>query len=171
MNRMRTSAAILATAGALTAAQLGVAGAASASEKPTARTESAAPSAAPRSSGCPIDIVYTSRFQIDRNGWVTNGGLYFGLKSKSTKTFKKVSFTVTNVKNIRFGRATPTGGKVTRKTSQTVKVYDKSLAPKAKLGVKVRTHLLNTRKYRVKFTVRGNGWSCAVNQGTWGAGS
>ncbi|CAM5237537.1 hypothetical protein SALBM135S_00667 [Streptomyces alboniger] len=108
-------------------------------------------------------------FQIDRNGWVTNGGLYFGLKSKSTKTFKKVSFTVTNVKNIRFGKATPTGGKVTRKTSKSVTVYDKSLAGKAKLGVKVRTHLLNTRNYRVKFSVRGEGWNCAVDQGTWGA--
>ncbi|QEV17815.1 hypothetical protein CP975_10110 [Streptomyces alboniger] len=169
MNRMRTSVAVLATAGALTAGQLGTAGAASASVKPEPKAASAAPSAAPRSSGCPIDIVYTSRFQIDRNGWVTNGGLYFGLKNKSTKSFKKVSFTVTNVKNIRFGRATPKGGKVTHKTSKTVTVYDKSLAGKAKLGVKVRTHLLNTRSYKVKFSVRGNGWNCAVDQGTWGA--
>ncbi len=169
MNRMRTSVAVLATAGALTAGQLGMAGAASASAKPEPKAASAAPSAAPRSSGCPIDIVYTSRFQIDRNGWVTNGGLYFGLKNKSTKSFKKVSFTVTNVKNIRFGRATPKGGKATHKTSKTVTVYDKSLAGKAKLGVKVRTHLLNTRSYKVKFSVRGNGWNCAVDQGTWGA--
>ncbi|MEU5577659.1 MULTISPECIES: hypothetical protein [Streptomyces] len=166
---MRTSVAVLATAGALTAGQLGMAGAASASEGPSARAASAAPSAAPRTAGCPIDIVYTSRFQIDRNGWVTNGGLYFGLKNKSTKSFKKVSFTVTNVKNIRFGRATPTGGKVTHKTSKTVTVYDKSLAGKAKLGVKVRTRLLNKNTYKVKFAVRGNGWNCSVDQGTWGA--
>ncbi|MEU8955585.1 hypothetical protein AB0C93_14905 [Streptomyces sp. NPDC048518] len=161
---MRTSAAVLATAGALTAAQLGLAGSASATSGPSA------PKASPRAvSGCPIDIVYTSRFQIDRNGWVTNGGLYFGLKNKSTKTIKKVTFTVTNVKNIRFGKATPTGGKVTRRTTKTVSVYDKSLAGKAKLGVRVRTHLLNTRSYKVKFAVHGTGWNCAVNQGTWGA--
>ncbi|MFH8606014.1 hypothetical protein ACH4D5_00750 [Streptomyces sp. NPDC018029] len=165
---MRTSAAVLATAGALTAAQLGLAGSASAATGPTA--PKAAPKASPSAvSGCPIDIVYTSRFQVDRNGWVTNGGLYFGIKNKSTKSFKKVSFTVTNVKNIRFGRATPKGGKVTHKTSKTVTVYDKSLAGKAKLGVKVRTRLLNTRSYKVKFSVRGTGWNCAVNQGTWGA--
>ncbi|MEU6126190.1 hypothetical protein [Streptomyces sp. NPDC047123] len=161
---MRTSAAVLATAGALTAAQLGLAASASAATGP------AAPKASPRAvSGCPIDIIYTSRFQIDRNGWVTNGGLYFGIKNKSSQSFKKVTFTVTNVKNVRFGKATPTGGKVTRRTTKTVSVYDKSFAGKAKLGVKIRTHLLNTRSYKVKFSVRGTGWNCAVNQGTWGA--
>lgn len=164
MNRMRTSAAVLATAGALTAVQLGLAGSASAATGPTA------PKAAPRAvAGCPIDIVYTSRFQVNREGWVTNGGLYFGIKNKSTKSFKNVTFTVTNVKNIRFGKATPKGGKVTRKTSQTVSVFDRSLKGKAKLGFRVNTHLLNNRHYKVKFTVHGTGWNCAVNQGTWGA--
>ncbi|QEU94737.1 hypothetical protein CP970_31060 [Streptomyces kanamyceticus] len=164
MNRMRTSAAVLATAGALTAAQLGLAGSASAA------TGSAAPKAAPRAvAGCPIDIVYTSRFQINRNGWVTNGGLYFGIKNKSRSTIKNVTFTVTNVKNVRFGRALPKGGKVTHKTSKTVSVFDKTFKGKAKLGFKVNTHLLNTRSYKVKFAVHGTGWNCAVNQGTWGA--
>ncbi|WP_224059339.1 hypothetical protein [Streptomyces kanamyceticus] len=161
---MRTSAAVLATAGALTAAQLGLAGSASAA------TGSAAPKAAPRAvAGCPIDIVYTSRFQINRNGWVTNGGLYFGIKNKSRSTIKNVTFTVTNVKNVRFGRALPKGGKVTHKTSKTVSVFDKTFKGKAKLGFKVNTHLLNTRSYKVKFAVHGTGWNCAVNQGTWGA--
>ncbi|ATL27301.1 hypothetical protein KY5_2283 [Streptomyces formicae] len=169
MNRMRTSAAVLATAGALTAAQLGLAGSASAATGPTA-PKAASAKAAPRAvAGCPIDIVYTSRFQIDRNGWVTNGGLYFGIKNKSRSSIKNVTFTVTNVKNVRFGKATPTGGKVTRRTSKTVSVFDKSFKGKAKLGVKVRTHLLNTRSYKVKFAVHGTGWNCAVDQGTWGA--
>lgn len=166
MNRMRTSAAVLATAGALTAAQLGLAGSASAA------SGTAAPSAAPRAvAGCPIDIVYTSRFQIDRNGWVTNGGLYFGIKNKSTKSIKKVTFTVTNAKNVRFGKATPKGGKVTHRTTKKVSVYDKSLAGKASLGFRVRTHLLNSRSYKVNFTVHGTGWNCSVNQGSWGAGA
>lgn len=166
MNRMRTSAAVLATAGAITAAQLGLAGAASASEGPKAAPT--ASKVAPRSAGCPIDIVYTSRFYTNSNGWVTGNGLYFGLKNKSTKSFKKVTFTVTNVKNIRFGSAKAKGGKVTRKTSRTVSVHTKTLKKKASLGVQVRTRLLNTRSYKVKFSVRGNGWNCAVNQGTWG---
>lgn len=171
MNRTRTTAAVLATAGAITAAQLGLAGAASASTpSPKTAPRSAAPSAAPRVSGCPIDIVYTSRFYIDSHGWVTNGGLYFGIKNKSRASFKKVTFTVTNSKNVRFGSAKAKGGgKISHKTSKTVSVYKKTLKGKAGLGIKVRTHLLNKRHYKVKFAVRGNGWNCAVNQGTWGA--
>lgn len=158
MNRMRTTTTVLATAGLLTAAQLGLAGGAFAAAQ------------APASSGCPIDLVYPSRFYIDSHGWVTNGGLYFGIKNKSTtKTFKKVSFTVTDVKNIRFGSAKATGGKVTHKTSKTVTVYTGTLNKKASLGVKVQTHLLNTHSYKVKFTLHGSGWTCAVNQGTWGS--
>ncbi|MET8689602.1 hypothetical protein ABZV77_35910 [Streptomyces sp. NPDC004732] len=160
---MRTSAAVLATAGALTAAQLGLAGSASAASGPTA-TKSA-----PRAvSGCPIDIVYPKRFSYDANGNVTNGGLYFGIKSKTTKSIKKVTFTVTNTKNVRFKKATPTGGKITRRTTKTVSVYDTTFKGKAKLGFKVQTRLLNTRSFGVKFTLRGSGWNCAVNQGTWG---
>ncbi len=162
MNRMRTSAAVLATAGALTAAQLGLAGSASAASGPTVK---AAPQAA---NGCPIDIVYPKRFSYDRYGNVTNGGLYFGIKSKTTKSIKKVTFTVTNTKNVRFKKATPTGGKITRRTTKTVSVYDKTFKGKAKLGFKVQTRLLNTRSFGVKFTLRGSGWNCAVNQGTWG---
>ncbi|MFK4064301.1 hypothetical protein [Streptomyces sp. NPDC029674] len=160
---MRTSAAVLATAGALTAAQLGLAGSASAASGPTAVK------AAPQSvSGCPIDIVYPKRFSYDRYGNVTNGGLYFGIKSKTTQSIKKVTFTVTNTKNIRFKKATPTGGKITRRTTKTVSVYDKTFKGKAKLGFKVQTRLLNTSSFGVKFTLRGTGWNCAVNQGTWG---
>ncbi|MGA4842285.1 hypothetical protein [Streptomyces sp. G45] len=178
MNRTRSTAAVLATAGAITAAQLGLAGAASAaspSPRPSAQSVApqSTPKAAPRSTGCPIDIVYTSRFYVNSNGWVTNGGLYFGIKNKSNKSFKKVSFTVTNVKNVRFGSAKAKGKgdgvKITRKTSKTVRVYDPFLAKKASLGVKVNSRLLNTRSYKVKFEVRGQGWNCAVNQGTWGA--
>ncbi|MFE4411517.1 hypothetical protein ACIQFZ_33920 [Streptomyces sp. NPDC093064] len=154
---MRTTVAALAAAGVVTAAQLGFAGAASAA------------TATPQSSGCPINIVYPSRFYVDHNGWVTNGGLYFGIKSKTTKQFKNVTFTVTNVKNIRFGTATPKGGKITHRTSQTVTVRTTTFKGKASLGFKVRTHLLNTRSYKVKFTLHGSGWNCAVNQGTWGA--
>lgn len=166
MNRMRTSAAVLATAGAITAAQLGLAGPASAA--PAGPSASSASKVAPRSAGCPIDIVYTSRFYIGSGGWVTGNGLYFGLKNKSNKSFKKVSFTVTNVKNVRFGSAKAKGGKVTRKTSKTVTVYNKTLKKKASLGVQVRSKLLSKRSYKVKFSVRGSGWNCAVNQGTWG---
>ncbi|MFE9308784.1 hypothetical protein ACIQCF_11215 [Streptomyces sp. NPDC088353] len=154
---MRTTVAALAAAGVLTAAQLGFAGAASAA------------TAAPQSSGCPINIVYPSRFYVDHNGWVTNGGLYFGIKSKTTKKFKNVTFTVTNVKNIRFGSATPKGGKISHRTSQTVTVRTTTFKGKASLGFRVRTHLLNTRTYKVKFALHGSGWNCAVNQGTWGA--
>ncbi|MFD5700075.1 hypothetical protein [Streptomyces lasiicapitis] len=163
---MRTSAAVLATAGAITAAQLGVAASASASS--AAPSASSASKVAPRSAGCPIDIVYTSRFYIGSGGWVTGNGLYFGLKNKSTKSFKNVKFTVTNVKNVRFGTAKAKGGKVTHKTSKTVTVYKKTLKSKASLGVQVRSRLLNKNSYKVKFSVRGNGWNCAVNQGTWG---
>ncbi|WP_128376320.1 hypothetical protein [Streptomyces cavernae] len=155
-NRKRTTVAVLATAGTLTAAQLGLAGTASAA------------TASPQSTGCPINIVYPTRFYIDSNGWVTNGGLYFGIKSKTTESFKKVTFTVTNVKNIRFGTARPKGGKITHKTSKTVSVYTKTFKGKASLGFKVRTRLLNKNSYKVKFTLRGSGWNCAVDQGTWG---
>ncbi|MET7381637.1 hypothetical protein ABZT08_22925 [Streptomyces sp. NPDC005526] len=157
MNRTRTTVAALAAAGIVTAAQLGLAGAASAA------------TAAPQSSGCPINIVYPSRFYVDHNGWVTNGGLYFGIKSKTSKSFKKVTFTVTNVKNLRFGTATPKGGKITHRTSQTVSVYTSAFKGKSSLGFKVRTHLLNTHSYKLKFTLHGSGWNCAVGQGTWGA--
>ncbi|AOR31792.1 hypothetical protein BFF78_12690 [Streptomyces fodineus] len=157
MNRMRTTATVLATAGLLTATQLGLAGGAFAAAQ------------APQRAGCPLNLVYPTSFYINSHGWVTNGGLYFGIKNKSTtQSFKKVSFTITNVKNIRFGSATATGGKVTHKTSQTVTVYTGTLNKKASLGMKVQTHLLNTHSYQLKFTLRGQGWNCAVNQGTWG---
>ncbi|MFH8793604.1 hypothetical protein [Streptomyces sp. NPDC017941] len=162
---MRTTAAVLATAGALTATQLGLAGSASASTPAPSATAS---KVAPRSAACPIDIIYTSRFYIGSGGWVTGDGLYFGLKNKSNKSFKKVTFTVTNVKNVRFGTAKAKGGKVTRKTSKTVSVHTTTLKKKASLGVRVESRLLNTRSYKVKFSVRGSGWNCAVNQGTWG---
>ncbi|MGB8945836.1 MAG: hypothetical protein WCD21_37230 [Streptomyces sp.] len=165
MNRIRTTAAVLGTAGALTAAQLGLAGSASAVDAPKAPKGAAASA---QSAACPIDIVYTSRFQITPDNKV-KGGLYFGLKNKSTKSFKKVTFTVTNVKNIRFGTAKAKGGKVTHRTSKTVSVYDNNLKGKASLGVRVATTLKNTRTYKVKFAVRGTGWNCSVDQGTWGA--
>ncbi|MEU6772102.1 hypothetical protein [Streptomyces sp. NPDC046759] len=158
MNRIRTTAAVLATAGVLTTAQLGLAGGAFAATQ------------TPERAGCPLNLVYPSRFYIDSHGWVTNGGLYFGIRNKSTtQTFKKVTFTVTDVKNIRFGSAKATGGKVTSKTSKTVSVYTGTLNKKASLGVKVQTHLLNTHTYKVKFTLHGSGWNCAVDQGTWGS--
>ncbi|MCF3135232.1 hypothetical protein IPZ69_33915 [Streptomyces olivochromogenes] len=158
MNRMRTSATVLATAGLVTAAQLGLASVASAQ------------TSAPTSSNCPISLVYPSRFYVDSHGWVTNGGLYFGIKNKSTtKSFSKVTFTVTDVKNIRFGTAKPTGGKITKNTTKVVSVYTLSLKKKASLGMKVPTHLLNTHTYKVKFTLKGTGWNCASDQGTWGA--
>ncbi|MFS4097550.1 hypothetical protein [Streptomyces sp. AF1A] len=154
---MRTTAAVLTTAGLLTAAQLGLATAASAA------------TGTPRSTGCPIDLVYPSRFYVDSHGWVTNGGLYFGIRNRSaTKSFTKVTFTVTDVRNIRFGTAKPTGGRVTHRTSKTVSVYTGTLKKKAGLGFRVHTHLLNTRSYKVKFTLKGRGWTCAGNQGTWG---
>lgn len=155
MNRMRTTATVLAAAGVVTAAQLGFAGVASA--------------ATATSTGCPVDLVYPSRFYVDSHGWVTNGGLYFGIKNKSTtKSFQKVTFTVTNVRNIRFGTAKAKNGKVTKNTTKTVAVYTSTLKKKTSLGVKVPTHLLNTRSYKVKFTLKGTGWNCASNQGTWG---
>lgn len=158
MNRMNTSFGVLVATGIVTAAQLGLATGAS------ARAE------APQSTGCPVDIVYPSRFYLNSSGWVTNGGLYFAVKNKSASTsFKKVTFTVTDVKNIRFGSATAKGGKVTHKTSKTVSVYTTTLKKKASLGVKVQTHLLNTSTYKVKFALHGTGWNCAVDQGTWGS--
>ncbi|MFI2644144.1 hypothetical protein [Streptomyces sp. NPDC018610] len=156
MNRTRT-AAVLATVGAVTATQLALAGAASAS------------TVAPRSSSCPVSIVYPSRFYVDHNGWVTDGGLYFGVKSKTAKGFKKVTFTVTNSRNIRFSTAKATGGRISHRTSQTVSVYTSTLKGKASLGFRVRTHLLSTRSYKLKLALHGSGWNCAVDQGTWGA--
>ncbi|WP_229881973.1 hypothetical protein [Streptomyces alanosinicus] len=154
---MRTTATVLATAGLLTATQLGLAGGAFAATH------------TPQRAGCPLNISYPTRFYVDSHGWVTNGGLYFGIQNKSTtQSFKRVSFTVTNVKNIRYGSAKATGGRVTQKTSQTVTVSTGTLNKKASLGVRVQTHLLNTHTYRVKFTLHGSGWNCAVNQGTWG---
>ncbi|MEW2301260.1 hypothetical protein AB0958_14985 [Streptomyces sp. NPDC006655] len=155
---MRTSVGVLTTVGVVTAAQLGLAAGAS------ART------GAPQSTGCPVDIVYPSRFYANSSNWVTNGGLYFAVKNKSAgKDFTKVTFTVTDVKNIRFGTAAPTGGKVTRRTSTTVSVSTATLKKRTSLGVRVQSHLLDTHTYKVKFTLHGTGWSCAVDQGTWGS--
>ncbi|MEU6540912.1 hypothetical protein [Streptomyces sp. NPDC047000] len=157
MNRIRTTAAVLATAGLLSATQLGLAGSASAAPVTTQAT------------GCPISISYPSSFYVGSGGWVTGGGLYFGIRNKSTTTsFKKVTFTVTDVKNIRFGTATPKGGSITERTSQKASVYTKTFKPKAKLGFTVRTRLLSTSHYKVKFTLKGTGWNCATDQGTWG---
>ncbi|MDF3299033.1 hypothetical protein [Streptomyces tropicalis] len=157
MNRTRTTVAALTAAGIVTAAQLGLAGAASAA------------TAAPQSSGCPLSISYPTRFYVDHNGWVTNGGLYFGIRSKTSKSYRNVTFTVTDVKNIRFSTANPTGGRISHRTSQTVSVATSTFKGRASLGFRVRTHLLNTHSYRLKFTLHGSGWNCAVNQGTWGA--
>ncbi|MGW0820086.1 hypothetical protein [Streptomyces sp. NPDC002845] len=153
MNRIHRTAAVLATSGAVIASQVGFAGAASAATP-----------------GCPIKISTPSRFYVDSNGWVTNGGLYFGIKGTSKKHFKNVRFTVKNVKNIRFGKATPTKyDKITKQWKQVITVKDKNMAGKKdKVGFKVRTRLLNTNVYKVKLILRGEGWSCAVNQGTWG---
>ncbi|MGH4029042.1 hypothetical protein ACQB60_08935 [Actinomycetota bacterium Odt1-20B] len=156
---MRTTTAVLATAAAITGTQLGLAEAASAAPRKAA------------AAGCPVDISYPTRFYTDHNGWVTNGGLYFGIKNRSSKSFKKVSFTVTNKKNIRFGKATPHGGgKITHRTSQKATVYKTTLKGKKSLGFKVRTHVLNRRSYKVSFTLHGQGrtWNCAVKQGGWG---
>lgn len=162
MNRMRTSFRILAVAGVVTAGQLALATGAS------ARAETGTETA--KSTGCPVDIVYPSRFSVNASGWVTDGGLYFGVRNKSTtKSFKKVTFTVTDVKNIRFGTATAKGGKVSHRTSKTVSVYTTTLKKKGALGVKMQTHLLNTHTYKVRFTLHGSGWNCAVDQGTWGS--
>ncbi|MGW0884928.1 hypothetical protein [Streptomyces sp. NPDC002671] len=165
MHHKRATAAVLATAGLVTAAQLGLAGAASAATVAPQST-----TVAPQSTGCPVNLVYPTRFYVNSHGWVTNGGLYFGIKNTSTtKSFKRVTFTVSDVRNIRYGSATPKGGRVTNKTTKTVSVYAGTLKAKASLGVKVQTHLLNTHNYAVKFTLHGTGWTCAVNQGTWGS--
>ncbi|MFC9925066.1 hypothetical protein [Streptomyces sp. NPDC127190] len=154
---MRTTAAVLAGAAVLTTAQLGIAGTASAATRTSA------------GAGCPVDLVYPSRFYINSHHWVTNGGLYFGIKNKSTTTsFKKVTFSVTNVKYLRFGTARATGGRITHNSTQSVSVYTGTLKAKKSLGMRIPTHLLNTRTYQVKFTLHGTGWNCAVNQGTWG---
>ncbi|MFD5544738.1 hypothetical protein ACFWIJ_44840 [Streptomyces sp. NPDC127079] len=155
---MRTSFGALTAVGVVTAAQLCLAAGAS------ARTE------APQSTGCPVDIVYPSRFYANSGHWVTNGGLYFAVKNRSaTKNFTKVTFTVTEVKNIRFGTAAPTGGRVTRRTPTTVSVSTTTLKKRTSLGVRVRSHLLDTHAYEVKFALHGTGWTCAVDQGTWGS--
>jgi hypothetical protein len=155
--RARTAAAVLAAAAAMTAAQLGLAGTASAA------------TTSPRSSGCPLDIVYPSRFYIDSHDWVTDGGLYFGIHNTSTKKFTKVTFSVTDVRNIRFGTATAKGGKVTHRTTKAVSVHTGTLKSRAGLGVKVHTHLLSTKSYQVRFTLHGSGWTCTTDQGTWGS--
>ncbi len=168
MNRMRTTAAVLGVTGALTVAQLGLAGAASAAP--------VAPQAG-QAANCPIKISYLKNFYIDKNNWVTNGGLRFGLKntSKKKETFKNVSLKVTNTKSLRFGKATVTtkGARITQKTNQIVKVAAKTLKPGAGAAFKVSTHMLRTDLYEVKFTVygktaSGKNWGCAVDQGYWG---
>ncbi len=159
MNRMRTTVAVLGAAGALTAAQLGLAGTAAAAGADT------------QAGGCPIKISTPKRFYVDANRWVTNGGLYFGLKNTSkTKSFSGVSLTISKPKNLTFGYATPTkGSKITKRTTKTVTVSTKKLAAKGSTGFRVRTRMGNVnRDYEVKLTVRGKGWDCAVNQGWWG---
>ncbi|WP_037851007.1 hypothetical protein [Streptomyces sp. NRRL S-340] len=157
MNRTRTAVAALVATGVLTTAQLGLAGAASAA------------TVTQKSAGCPLDIVYPTRFYVDHNGWVTGGGLYFGIRSKTSRSYKNVTFTVTDVRNLRFGSATAKGGRISHKTSKTVSVSTRTFKGRASLGFKVRTHLLNTRNYKLKFTLHGSGWRCAVGQGTWGS--
>lgn len=160
MNRMRTTATVLATAAVLTTAQFGLAGAATAS--------GAAPAAAPRSASCPVSILYPSRFYVDSHNRVTDGGLSFAVRNNSgSKSFKKVTLTVTDVKNVRFGTAHASGGKVTHRTSKTVSVHAGTLRKGTSLGVRVHTRLLDTRHYKVRLTLRGTGWNCAVDQGTW----
>nr|BFD81032.1 hypothetical protein StreXyl84_04330 [Streptomyces sp. Xyl84] len=157
MNRTRTAVAALVATGVLTTAQVGLAGAASAA------------TVTQKSAGCPLDIVYPTRFYVDHQGWVTGGGLYFGIRSKTSRSYKNVTFTVTDVRNLRFGSATATGGRISHRTSKTVSVSTRTFKGRASLGFKVRTHLLNTRNYKLKFTLHGSGWRCAVNQGTWGS--
>lgn len=151
--RKRTAAAVLAAAGALTATQLGLAGSASAA-----------------TTGCPINLVYTSKFYLNGDHWVKGSGLYFGLKNTSSKSYKNVYFNVTDVKYVRFGNAYPSGGSISRKSAYTATVHTGTLKGKASLGMHIHTHLLNTSHYQVKFSVYGSGWSCAVKQGTWGRG-
>ncbi|MGW0712892.1 hypothetical protein ACWD4G_44395 [Streptomyces sp. NPDC002643] len=172
---MRTTAAVLGATAALTAAQLGLAGAASAAD---VATTSASGVSAQAAASCGAQVTYQTKFYIDQNNWVTNGGLNFGLKNATKKsTFKEVSLKVENTKSFRFGKATVTTrpiGRITQKTDQIVKIAAKTLKPGQKAGFRVSTRLLRTDKYQVKFTVYGkysNGkkWSCAVNQGTWGS--
>lgn len=162
---MRTTAAVLGAAAALTVAQLGLAGAASATDVSTQATK------------CGVDVTFLKKFYIDQNNWVTDGGLRFGLKNTTKKeTFKDVSLKVQNTKNLRFGKATVTTrpiGRITQKTDQIVKIAANKLAPGKSAAFKVSTRLLRTDKYQVKFTVYGknsNGkkWSCQVDAGTWG---
>lgn len=172
MNRMRTTVAVLGATAALTAAQLGLAGTASAASTAGAETQ-----AGQAAANCPIKITYLTKFYVDNNNWVTNGGLRFGLKNSSKKvTFKDVSLKVTNTKSLRFGKATVTTrpiGRITQKTNQVVKIAAKTLKPGKSAAFKVSTHMLRTDKYEVKFevygkTTDGKKWGCAVDQGTWG---
>ncbi|MFB7499107.1 hypothetical protein ACFC09_31225 [Streptomyces sp. NPDC056161] len=168
MNRIRTDVTVLTTTGLLTAAQLGPSQAASA--QPTAQ-----------SSGCPLAVAHPSRFSVDTHGRgphpirmrtpsVCGGGRHFGIKNKrTTKSFKKVAFTVTNVEDVGFGSATANGGKIGHQTSKAVSVHTTTPKEKASLGVTVRTRLLDTRTYKARFTLSGNGWNCAADQGTWGS--
>lgn len=159
MNRMRTTVAVLGAAGALTAAQLGLAGTA------------AAAGADAQAGNCPIKISTPKRFYVDANGWVTNGGLYFGLKNTSkSKSFKNVSLTIDQPVNLSFGYATPNkGSKITKRTSKIVTVYKKTLKEKGTTGFRVKTRMGNAKKdYEVRLTLRGKGWTCAVQQGWWG---
>jgi hypothetical protein len=159
VNRMRTTVAVLGAAGALTAAQLGLAGTA------------AAVGADAQAGKCPIKISTPKRFYVDANGWVTNGGLYFGVKNTSkTKDFSSVSLTISKPVNLKFGYATPTkGSKITKRTTKTVTVFTKKLAATRSSGFRVKTRMGNVnRDYEVRLTLRGKGWDCAVDQGWWG---
>ncbi|MFF4754329.1 hypothetical protein ACWD5R_24725 [Streptomyces sp. NPDC002514] len=157
MNRIRTDVTVLTTTGLLTAAQLGLSQAASA--QPTAQ-----------SSDCPLAVAHPSRFSVDTHGRVTGGGRYFGIKNKrTTKSFKKVAFTVTKAKHVRFGSAKANGGKIGHQTPKSVPVHTATLKKMASLDVTVRTRLLDTRTHKTRFTLSGNGWNCAVDQGTWGS--
>lgn len=164
MNRMRTTVAVLGVTGALTVAQLGLAGGASATDVSTQDTK------------CGIKITFLTKFYVDQNNRVTNGGLKFGLTNTTKKqTFNSVSLKVQNVKSLRFGKATVTTrpiGRITQKTDQTVKIAAKTLKPGKSAAFKVSTRLLKNR-YEAKFTLYGktpNGkrWSCPVDGGTWG---
>lgn len=161
MNRMRTTAAVLGTVGALTATQLGLAGAAS---------------AAPRAAGCPIELRSPKSFTLDAKNRV-QGGLYFALRNKSkTASFKDVSLTVSKPVNLTFTYATPTkGSKITKRTSKVATVHTRTLKKKDTTGLRISAYMTNSKKpYEVRFTVRGKTaagkqWGCAVDQGWWGS--
>jgi hypothetical protein len=164
--RIRTAGAVLAAAGAVAATQLTFVGSASAADQEARTPKPAAMQT--QSTGCPIKIVYTSRFYLNSSGWVKGDGLYFGLKNTSSRTIRNVKFNVQNVHNIRFGRSWAKGGVTTHKSSTGITVRDANLKAHKSLGVQAHTRLLNTNRYKVKFTIHGSGWSCSVNQGTWG---